>query len=161
MRWFCTGHFAATWLVCTSLLFRFHRVDDLSLTFILFAVVLWPILLWLLPLKGYFHLKAVTLDRLKNRVSSGELKRAVVFAFGFFTSILAALCIGATAWAVGAMDTWFSRQDGLASLAHTIAWFPVAFIVWAVVPAFVLSRLARGGARAVTAPAPGAVLVEN
>jgi hypothetical protein len=153
MRWFCTGHFAATWLVCTSLLFRFHRVDDLSLAFVLFAVVLWPVLLWLLPLKGYFHLKAVTLDRLKARVSSGELRKAVVFAFGFSTSLLAAVCIGASAWLVGVIDGWFSKQDGVTSLAHTIAWFPVAFLVWAIVPAVVVSRLARGG-RTVEVEAP-------
>lgn len=154
MRWFCTGHFAATWLVCTSLLFRFHRVDDLSLAFVLFAVVLWPVLLWLLPLKGYFHLKAVTLDRLKARVSSGDLRKAVVFGFGFCTSLLAAVFIGASAWLVGLIDGWFSKQEGLTSLAHTIAWFPVAFLLWAIVPAVVVSRLARGGRSTVEVEAP-------
>src|SRR5829696_6585324 len=133
MRWFCTGHFAATWLVCSSLLFRFQRVNDLSLAIVLFSVVLLPVLLWLLPLKGYFHLKAITLDRLKSRVSTGELKRAVVFGFGFCTSLLAAVFIGFSAWAVDAMDGWFSRQDGLTSLAHTLAWFPVAFVLWAII----------------------------
>lgn len=147
MRWFCTGHFAATWLVCTTLLFRFHRVNDLSLTFVLFAMVLWPLLLWLVPMKGYFRLKAATLDRLKARVSAGELKKAVVFIFGFSTSLLAAACIGLTAWAVGAMDGWFSQHEGMASLMHTIAWFPLAFVLWAVLPAMVLSRLARSGVR--------------
>lgn len=146
MRWFCTGHFAATWLVCTSLLFRFYSVSDFSLSAVLFALVLWPVVLWLLPLKGYFHLKEVTLDRFKDRVSRGDLKKAVVFGFGFCTSLLAAACIGVTAWAVGAMDSWFSHHEGLTSLMHTIAWFPVAFAVWAIVPAVVLSRLARGGA---------------
>ena len=145
MRWFCTGHFAATWLVCTSLLFRFHQVSDYSLTFVLFAMVLWPVLLWLLPMKGYFHLKAVTLDRLKARVSRGDLKKAVVFGFGFCTSLLAAACIGVAAWMVGAMDGWFSRQEGVTSLVHTLAWFPVAFLLWAIVPAVVVSRLAKGG----------------
>jgi hypothetical protein len=144
MRWFCTGHFAATWLVCTSLLFRFHQVSDYSLTFVLFAVVLWPVLLWLLPLKGYFHLKAITLDRLKARVSNGELKKAVVFGFGFCTSLLAAGTIGLAAWLVGATDGWFSKQEGVTSLMHTLAWFPVAFFLWAIIPAVVVSRLAKG-----------------
>lgn len=150
MRWFCTGHFAATWLVCTSLLFRFYRVNDFSLAFVLFALVLWPVVLWLLPLKGYFHLKAVTLDRLKDKVSRGELKKMVVFVFGFCTSLLAAACIGLAAWAVGVMDGWFSQKEGVSSLMHTIAWFPLAFIVWVVVPAVVVSRLAKGGETAAT-----------
>lgn len=145
MRWFCTGHFAATWLVCTSLLFRFHQVSDYSVTFVLFAVVLWPVLLWSLPLKGYFHLKAITLDKLKARVSNGELKKMVVFTFGFCTSLLAAGMIGLTAWLVGVTDGWFSKQEGVTSLMHTIAWFPVAFALWAIIPAFVVSRLAKGG----------------
>jgi hypothetical protein len=54
--------------------------------FVVFAVIIWPTLLWLLPLKGYFHLKAITLDRLKARVTRGELKKAVVFGFGFCTA---------------------------------------------------------------------------
>lgn len=143
MRWFCTGHFAATWLVCSSLLFRFQAAPDHSVAFVLFAVIIWPTLLWLLPLKGYFHLKAITLDRLKARVSRGELKKAVVFTFGFCTSLLAAAAIGLTAWAVGAMDGWFSKQEGVFSMMHMLIWFPVAFAVWALVPAFVVSRLAR------------------
>jgi hypothetical protein len=86
MRWYCTGHFAATWLVCSSLLFRFNTASDHSVAFVVFAVIIWPTLLWLLPLKGYFHLKAITLDRLKARVTRGELKKAVVFGFGFCTA---------------------------------------------------------------------------
>ncbi len=143
MRWFCTGHFAATWLVCSSLLFRFHAASDHSTAFILFAVIIWPTLLWLLPLKGYFKLKAITLDRLKARVSRGELKKAVVFAFGFSTSLLAATAIAFTAWAVKAMDGWFNKCEGILSWAHMLMWFPVAFALWALAPAFVVSRLAR------------------
>lgn len=148
MRWYCTGHFAATWLVCSSLLFRFQAASDHSVAFVIFAVIIWPTLLWLLPLKGYFHLKAITLDRLKARVSRGELKKAVVFGFGFCTSLFAAAAIGLTAWAVGAMDGWFSKQEGVFSMVHMLIWFPVAFAVWALVPAFVVSRLARDGSDA-------------
>ncbi len=148
MRWFCTGHFTATWLVCSSLLFRFHAASDHSVAFVLFAVIIWPTLLWLLPLKGYFYLKAITLDRLKARVSRGELRKAVVFAFGFCTSLLAAAGIGLTALAVGAMDGWFSKHEGVFSMAHMLIWFPIAFAMWALVPAFVVSRLARGDSEA-------------
>jgi hypothetical protein len=143
MRWFCTGHFTATWLVCSSLIFKFQEAADHSVSFMVFAVVLWPVLLWLLPLKGYFQLKAATLDRLKARVSSGELKKAVVFTFGFCTSLLAAAGIALAAWAVSAFDAWFGKQDGLLSLAPVLAWFPIAFILWAMAPAFVVSKLAR------------------
>ncbi len=108
-----------------------------------FAIVLWPVLLWLLPLKGYFQLKAATLDRLKARVSSGELKKAVVFGFGFCTSLLAAGGIALAAWGVSAFDTWFGKQDGFLSLAPILAWFPIAFLLWATAPAFVVSKLAR------------------
>lgn len=145
MRWFCAGHFAATWLACTVLLFRFHAAHDSSLTFVLFSVVLWPVVLWALPLKGYFHLKAVTLDRLKERVSCGELKKAVVFAFGFATSVLAVLSIAVATWAFTALDTWFSRQDGALSLMHTIVWFPLAFLLWVVIPPMGMAILGRGG----------------
>jgi hypothetical protein len=148
MRWYCTGHFAATWLVCSSLLFRFNTASDHSVAFVVFAVIIWPTLLWLLPPKGYFHLKAITLDRLKARVTRGELKKAVVFGFGFCTSLFAAAAIGLTAWAVGAMDGWFSKQEGVFSMVHMLIWFPVAFAVWALVPAFVVSRLARDGSSA-------------
>lgn len=134
MRWFCAGHFAATWLVCSSLLLRFHAAGESTVTFVLFSVILWPLILWAIPLKGYFYLKAVTLDRLKARVSRGELKRAVVFSFGFVTSLLAALCIGFATWSVGAIDGWFTHQAGAWSLLHTIAWFPVAFLLWVLIP---------------------------
>ncbi len=145
MRWFCTGHFAATWLVCTSLIFRFQATAENSVAFVLFAVILWPLLLALLPVKGYFYLKRITLDRLKERVSRGELKKAVVFGFGFFTSLLAAAGISLAAWAVGAVDGFFSRQDGVWSLAHTLAWFPVAFLAWVMLPTLAVWLLARGG----------------
>ena len=110
-----------------------------------FAIVLWPVLLWLLPLKGYFKLKGATLDRLKARVVSGELKKVVVFSFGFCTSLLAAVGIVLAAWGVAAFDTWFGKQDGFLSFAHVLVWFPIAFLLWAVAPAFVVSKLARGG----------------
>lgn len=142
MRWFCTGHFAATWLVCTGLLFHFQKTGEKPLTFVLFALILWPLVLTLLPLKGYFHLKAITLDRLKARVSSGDLKKAVVFSFGFCTSLAAALCIGAATLLVSKLDTFFSKQDGLMGMAHTLAWFPVCFALWALVPSLVVSKLA-------------------
>lgn len=147
MRWFCAGHFAATWLAFTVLLFRFHTAHDSSLTFLLFSVVLWSVVLWALPLKGYFYLKAVTLDRLKARVSRGELKKAVVFAFGFATSLLAVLSIAVATWVFTALDTWFSRQDGALSLVHTIVWFPVAFLLWVVIPPMGLAILGGGGER--------------
>jgi hypothetical protein len=145
MRWFCTGHFAATWLVCSSLILRFHAASDHSVAFMVFAVVLWPVLLWLLPLKGYFRLKGATLDRLKARVRSGELKKAVVFSFGFCTSLLAAASIALTAWGVSVFDLWFSKKDGFLSMAHIFAWFPIAFLLWAAAPAFVVAKLARSG----------------
>ncbi len=143
MRWFAAGHFAATWLVCTSLLVRFHTAHDSSVAFILFSIILWPIVLWVIPIKGYFKLKAATLDRLKARVTRGELKKAVVFTFGFCTSLLAALSIGIATWAVGAMDGWFSQLQGALSLLHTIAWFPVAFLLWIVIPTMGMAILAR------------------
>ena len=142
MRWFCTGHFAATWLACSGLLLHFQKTGEKPLTFVIFALILWPLVLTLLPLKGYFHLKAITLDRLKARVTCGELKKAVVFAFGFCTSLAAALCIGLATVLVGMLDSYFSKQDGLLGVAHTLAWFPISFAVWALVPSFVLRRLA-------------------
>ena len=142
MRWFCTGHFSATWLFCTGLLFHFQKTGEKPLTFMLFALILWPLVLTLLPLKGYFHLKAITLDRLKARVNRGELKKAVVFAFGFCTSFAAALCIGAATLLVGKLDAYFSKQDGLLGVAHTLVWFPICFAVWALTPSLVLSKLA-------------------
>ena len=142
MRWFCTGHFAATWLVCSGLLFHFQKTGEKPLTFVIFALVLWPLVLTLLPMKGYFHLKALTLDRLKARVRNGELKKAVVFGFGFCTSFAAALSIGLATWVVGQLDGYFSKQDGLMGVAHTLAWFPICFALWALVPSFVLSKLA-------------------
>ena len=77
MLWFCSGHFASTWLVCLTLILRFQATAERPLTFVLFALILWPVLLELLPLRGYFALKRVTLDRLKARVHRGELKKAV------------------------------------------------------------------------------------
>jgi hypothetical protein len=62
--------------------------------------------------------------------------------------LFAAAAIGLTAWAVGAMDGWFSKQEGVFSMVHMLIWFPVAFAVWALVPAFVVSRLARDGSSA-------------
>ena len=143
MRWFCGGHFVATWLVCTSLLVRFHTAQASSIAFVLFSIILWPVVLWALPLKGYFYLKSVTLDRLKARVRRGELKKAVVFGFGFCTSLLAALSIGFATWAVGALDYWFSQQSGALSLLHTIIWFPIAFLLWIVIPTLGVAVLAR------------------
>ena len=142
MRWFCTGHFAATWLACSGLLFHFQKTGEKPLTFVLFALVLWPLVLTLLPLKGYFRLKAVTLDRLKARVNRGELKKAVVFTFGFCTSLIAAICIGIATFLVGKLDGFFSKQEGLMGMAHTLAWFPICFALWALVPSFVVSKLA-------------------
>jgi hypothetical protein len=142
MRWFCTGHFAATWLACSGLLFHFQRTGEKPLTFVLFALILWPLVLTLLPLKGYFHLKAITLDRIKARVTRGELKKAVVFGFGFCTSLAAAICIGLATLLVGKLDAFFSKQDGLMGMAHTLAWFPICFALWALAPSLVLSKLA-------------------
>lgn len=141
MLWFCSGHFAATWLVCLALIFRFHATAERPLTFVLFALILWPVLLELLPLRGYFALKRVTLDRLKARVHRGELKKAVVFAFGFCTSILAAAGIGMAAWGLGLLDGWFGKIDRLAALP-TIAWLPITFVLWVVPPVIAVAMLA-------------------
>jgi hypothetical protein len=151
MFWFCSGHFTATWIVCVALIAKFYATAaDQSLTFILFALLFWPVVLELLSLKGYFALKRVTLDRLKARVRTGELKKAVVFAFGFVTSLLAAAGIGAAVWAVRSLDHWFGKMDGWLSALHTIAWFPITFALWVVPPVIVLAMLAgksRGTAR--------------
>jgi hypothetical protein len=143
MFWFCSGHFAATWLVCMSLLCRFLSMQGRPVTFVLFALVLWPLLLGLLPWKGYWHLKRITLDRLKARVSRGELKKAVVFAFGFCTSLLAAASIGFASWLVGKLDALFAKYDGWMSIAHQLAWFPLAFALWVLLPMLAVRRLAR------------------
>ncbi len=141
MLWFCSGHFAATWLVCLTLIFRFHSTAERPLAFIVCALILWPVLLELLPLRGYFALKRVTLDRLKARVHRGELKKAVVFAFGFCTSILAAAGIGVAAWGLGLLDGWFGKIDRLAALP-TIAWLPITFLLWVVPPVAAVAMLA-------------------
>ena len=141
MLWFCSGHFAATWLVCLTLIFRFHSTAERPLTFVLFALILWPVLLELLPLRGYFALKRVTLDRLKARVHRGELKKAVVFAFGFCTSLLAAVGIGMAAWGLGLLDGWFGKMDRLAALP-TLAWLPLTFVLWVVPPVIAVAMLA-------------------
>ena len=141
MFWFCSGHFAATWLVCLTLIFRFQATAERPQAFVLFALILWPVLLELLPVRGYFALKRVTLDRLKARVNHGELKRAVVFAFGFCTSLLAAAGIGAAAWALGLLDGWIGKSDGLAALP-TIAWLPITFVLWVVPPVVAVAMLA-------------------
>jgi hypothetical protein len=141
MLWFCSGHFAATWLVCLTLIFRFHSAAERPLTFVLFALILWPVLLELLPLRGYFALKRVTLDRLKARVSRGEVKKAVVFAFGFCTSLLAAIGIGTAAWALGVLDGWFGKMDGFTALP-TLAWLPITFVLWVVPPVIAVAMLA-------------------
>jgi hypothetical protein len=143
MRWFCSGHFAATWLVCLTLVLRFRPATaDHPLALVVFALIFWPVVLELLSLKGYFSLKRVTLDRLKARVRSGELKKAVVFAFGFCTSLLAAAAIGGAVWAVRSFDGWFGKLDGWFSALHTIAWFPITFALWVVPPIVVLALLA-------------------
>jgi len=142
MFWFCSGHFAATWFVCLSLIFRFHASTDHPTGFILFALLFWPVVLELLPLKGYFYLKRVTLDRLKARVHRGELKKAVVFGFGFCTSLFAAVGIQTAVWAVGSMDFWFGKMDGWSSALHTLAWFPVTFLLWVVPPVAAVAMLA-------------------
>ncbi len=147
MFWFCSGHFAATWLVCLTLIFRFHATAQRPLTFVLFALILWPVLLELLPLKGYFALKRVTLDRLKARVKCGELKKAVVFTFGFCTSLLAAAGIGAAAWGFGLVDGWLGKMNDGASALPTLAWLPFSFIVW-VLPPVVAVALLAGKSRA-------------
>jgi hypothetical protein len=141
MLWFCSGHFAATWLVCLTLIFRFHSAAERPLTFVLFALILWPVLLELLPLRGYFALKRVTLDRLKARVRRGEVKKAVVFAFGFCTSLLAAIGIGTAAWALGVLDGWFGKMDGFTVLP-TLAWLPITFVLWVVPPVIAVAMLA-------------------
>ena len=141
MLWFCSGHFAATWLVCLTLIFRFHSASERPLTFVLFALILWPVLLELLPLRGYFALKRVTLDRLKARVNRGELKKAVVFAFGFCTSLFAAIGIGTAAWAFGLLDGWLGKMDNLAALP-TLAWLPITFFLWVVPPVIAVAMLA-------------------
>jgi hypothetical protein len=142
MFWFCSGHFTATWLVCIGLILKFQATADHPVAFVLFALIFWPVILELLSLKGYFYLKAVTLDRLKGRVRRGELKKAVVFGFGFCTSLLAAAGIGAAVWAVRSMDHWFGKLDGWFSALHTIAWFPITFTLWVVPPVIVLALLA-------------------
>ena len=147
MLWFCSGHFAATWLVCLTLIFRFHSTAERPLTFVLCALILWPVLLELLPLRGYFALKRVTLDRLKARVHRGELKKAVVFAFGFCTSILAAAGIGMAAWGLGLLDGWVGKMDRLAALP-TIAWLPITFVLWVVPPVIAVAMLAGKSAAA-------------
>jgi len=149
MRWFCSGHFTATWLVCIGLIFKFQATaSEHPLAFVLFALIFWPVVLELLTLKGYFTLKRVTLDRLKSRVRSGDLKKAVVFAFGFCTSLLAAAGIGATVWMVGSLDRWFGKMDGWFSALHTIAWFPVTLVLWVVPPVIVLAMLAGRSGKA-------------
>lgn len=143
MFWFCSGHFAATWLVCLAFIFRYRDTAGAHpFSFVLFALICWPVVLELLTLKGYFALKRVTLDRLKARVRCGELKKAVVFGFGFCTSLLAAACIGGAAMAVRSLDGWFAKMDGWLSALHTIAWFPVTFALWVVPPVIVLGTLA-------------------
>ena len=138
MLWFCSGHFAATWVVCLTLIFRFHATAERPLTFVMFALILWPVLLELLSLRGYFALKRVTLDRLKARVHRGELKKAVVFAFGFCTSLLAAAGIGAAAWAFGLLDGWLGKM----SAVPTLAWLPVTLALWVVPPVIAVAILA-------------------
>ena len=138
MLWFCSGHFAATWLVCLTLIFRFQGTAEKPHTFVVCALILWPVLLELLSLRGYFALKRVTLDRLKARVGRGELKRAVVFAFGFCTSLLAAAGIGAAAWGFGLLDGWL----GKVSAVPTLAWLPVTFALWVVPPVIAVAVLA-------------------
>ncbi len=138
MLWFCSGHFAATWLVCLTLIFRFHATAERPLTFVMFALILWPVLLELLSLRGYFALKRVTLDRLKARVHRGELKKAVVFAFGFCTSLLAAAGIGAAAWAFGLLDGWLGKM----SAVPTLAWLPLTLALWVVPPVSAVALLA-------------------
>ena len=147
MFWFCSGHFAATWLVCLSLIFRFHATAEHPLAFNLFALLFWPVVLELLPLKGYFYLKRITLDRLKARVHRGELKKAVVFGFGFCTSLLAAVGIQTTVWAVASTDGWFGKMDGWSSALHTLAWFPVTFLLWVVPPVVAVAMLAGKGGK--------------
>ena len=138
MLWFCSGHFAATWLVCLTLIFRFHATAEKPLTFVLCALILWPGLLELLPLRGYFALKRVTLDRLKARVHRGELKKAVVFAFGFCTSLLAAAGIGTASWGFGLLDGWLGKMSAL----PTLAWLPLTFVLWVVPPVIAVAMLA-------------------
>ncbi len=160
MLWFCSGHFAATWLVCLTLIFRFHAAAEKSLTFVLFALILWPVLLELLSLRGYFALKRVTLDRLKARVHGGELKKAVVFAFGFCTSLLAAAGIGTAAWSFGLLDGWFGKMSDSVSALPTLAWLPVTFLLWVVPPGIAVAMLAgktRTKIAASPARQPGAV----
>jgi hypothetical protein len=151
MFWFCSGHFAATWLVCLSLSLRLQASADRPFTFVLFALLFWPVVLELLPLKGYFYLKSVTLDRLKARVRSGELKKAVVFAFGFCTSLFAAAGIGAAAWGIGLADAWFGKMDGWFNAVPTLAWFPLTLILWVIPPVVALAALAGRGGKAATA----------
>lgn len=159
MFWFCSGHFAATWLVCLSLIFRFHSTAERPHAFVIFALIFWPVVLELLTLKGYFALKRVTLDRLKARVRTGELKKAVVFAFGFCTSLGAAAGIGAASWAVGSVDRWFGKMDGWLSALHTIAWFPVTLALWIAPPVIVLAMLA--GKRAKTSGTDSTKTIET
>lgn len=142
MFWFCSGHFAATWLVCLTLIFRFHAATEKPLTFVLFALILWPVLLELLPFRGYFALKRVTLDRLKARVHRGELKKAIVFAFGFGTSMAAAIGIGAAAWGFGLLDGWLGKMSDGVNVMSTLAWLPVTCVLWIVPPMIAVALLA-------------------
>ena len=154
MLWFCSGHSAATWLVCLTLIFRFHAAADKPLTFVIFALILWPVVLELLPLRGYFALKRVTLDRLKARVNRGELKKAIVFAFGFCTSLFAAIGIGAAAWGFGLLDGWLGKMGDGVSVMSTLAWLPVTFLLWIVPPVIAVALLA-GRAEKALADKPG------
>lgn len=142
MFWFCSGHFAATWLVCLSLIFRFHAAADRPIAFILFALIFWPVVLELLPIKGYFFLKRITLDRLKARVQRGELKKAVVFGFGFCTSMAAAVAIQGAVSVAGSMNAWSGKADLWQSALHILAWFPVSFLLWIIPPVLAVALLA-------------------
>ncbi len=105
-------------------------------------------------MRGYFALKRVTLDRLKARVHRGELKKAVVVAFGFCTSLLAAAGIGTAAWALGMLDAWFGKKGGFSALP-TLAWLPLTFVLWVVPPVIAVAMLAgkAGAARGESAHA--------
>ena len=67
-----------------------------------------------------------------------ELKKAVVFAFGFFTSLLAAAGIGTAAWAFGLLDGWLGKM----SAVPTLAWLPLTLALWVVPPVIAVAILA-------------------
>jgi hypothetical protein len=87
-------------------------------------------------------------------VNRGELKKAIVFAFGFCTSLFAAIGIGAAAWGFGLLDGWLGKMGDGVSVMSTLAWLPVTFLLWIVPPVIAVALLA-GRAEKALADKPG------